>query len=92
VAVALTVVEGEVLAEAEDLLLAGAEAETDRCIAPPAAIAERNAKFLFNPQTVNLCTVVIVLRKWAVEATGRLPIDPDLTTDPVLLRRRADPI
>lgn len=59
------------LVEAEALLSAVIEVETeaiDLCLRLSAAIVERLAKFLLDPQTVNRSTVVTVLRKWAIEA------------------------
>jgi hypothetical protein len=80
--------------EAADLLLAEAGVtieETEKCLTLPAAIVEKLARFLSDPQTVNRFTAAIVLRKWAEEATGHQTTDQDLTIEPpVLLRHKAD--
>ena len=59
----------------EDLLLVGVEASTgveteeiDQCIRPLAATAEKSVKCLLDPQTVNLSTAAIVLKKWEMAA------------------------
>jgi hypothetical protein len=67
--------------EEEDLLLAVDEVEieaTERCLMPHAVTAAKIARFLLDPQTVNLCTVAIVLRRWVTGAIGLLTTDPDL--------------
>jgi len=59
---------------AEDLLLAAPEVltevateATDQCSKPLVVTAVKNVKFLLDPQTVNLCTAVTVLKRWVIE-------------------------
>jgi len=93
---ALAVAEGVAASEVEDLLLAEAGVtieETEKCLMLPAATVENRAKFLLDPQMVNLFTAAIVLKRWAEEATGLLTTDQDLTIELlVLLRYKADRI
>lgn len=80
----------------EDLLLAEAEAlievgiaEIGQCTKLPVATAEKSAKCLSDPQTVSPSTAAIVLKKWEMAAD---PIQGDLMTEIVHLRRRVDRI
>jgi hypothetical protein len=88
-AAVLTVAEDVEVLEAEDLLLAGPEVVTVKCLMPPAVTAAKIAKFLLDPQTVNRFTAVTVLRKWEM---AEEVIQGGLTTGIVHPKHMADPI
>ena len=90
-AAVLTVAEDvEVLAEG-DLLLVRIGVGV-KCLKRFAVTAEKNAKYLLDPQMASRFTAAIVLKKWAEGATDRLPIDPDLMTGLADLRHKVDRI
>jgi adenylyl- and sulfurtransferase ThiI len=89
IAEASPVVEVEADLEAEDLLLEAAVVGTEKCFRLFAVTAEKNAKFLLSPQTVNRFIAAIVLKKWAEEAIQGVPKEPSLDPKLPLLTKAA---
>ena len=89
--VVLAVAEAEEVLVVEDLLLEADEemtGEIAKCLMLLAATAERQPKYLSDPQTASRFIAAIVLRKWVGGTTDRQTTDQDLTTEPGLPRHK----